>query len=295
MSGRDDLLAHLATGTTTVCQCWAVTRRDGVQLGFTDHDRDLVIGGLTYKAASGMTARALQQGTGLAVDNTEAVGALSDASVSEADLMAGRFDGAEVLNLMVNWKDVSQCIVQFRGFFGEVTRSAGEFKAELRGLAEALNQVQGLAYQKTCPAVLGDKACKFDLTQTGFSAEVAVVAIDAPGVYRIAALSGIADGWFARGRARVLTGDAAGIVGLIKFDKDQGTSRRLELWMDFARTPVVGDVIRLEAGCDKVAGTCQAKFNNFINFRGFPHIPGEDWMTSYPVSGKTNDGGSLVK
>ncbi len=295
MSGRDDLLTHLATGATTVCQCWAVTRRDGVQLGFTDHDRDLVIDGLTYKAASGMTARALQQSTGLAVDNSEAVGALSDASVSEADLQAGRFDGAQVLNLMVNWQDVSQRIVQFRGFFGEVTRSAGGFKAELRGLSEALNQVQGLAYQKTCPAVLGDSQCKFDLTQTGFSAQVAIVAIDAPGVYRIAALSGIAEGWFNRGRVRVLTGAATGIVGLVKFDKDQVISRRLELWVDFARPPVVGDTIRLEAGCDKVAGTCQGKFHNFINFRGFPHIPGEDWMTSYPVSGKNNDGGSLVK
>ena len=295
MSGRDDLLAHLATGTTTVCQCWAVTPRDGVQLGFTDHDRDLVIDGLVYKAASGMTARALQQGTGLAVDNSEAVGALSDASVSEADLLAGRFDGAEVLNLLVNWQDVSQRIVQFRGFFGEVTRSAGEFKAELRGLSEALNQVQGLAYQKTCPAVLGDASCKFNLSTAGFVAEVTVTGIEAPGVYRIASLAGVADGWFARGRVLVLTGDAAGIVGLVKFDKDEGTSRRLELWVDFARAPVVGDVIRLEAGCDKVASTCQRKFNNFINFRGFPHIPGEDWMTSYPVSGKNNDGGSLVK
>lgn len=295
MSGRDDLLAHLGTGVTTVCQCWAVTRRDGVQLGFTDHDRDLTIDGLVYKAASGMTARALQQGTGLAVDNSEAVGALSDASVSETDLMAGRFDGAEVLNLMVNWQDVSQRVVQFHGFFGEVTRAAGGFKAELRGLSEALNQVQGLAYQKTCPAVLGDAACKFDLDTAGFSAELAVVAIEAQGVYRIASLSGIADGWFARGRVRVLTGDAAGIVGLVKFDKEEGTARRLELWVDFAQAPVVGDLIRLEAGCDKVAVTCQTKFRNFINFRGFPHIPGEDWMTSYPVSGKSNDGGSLVK
>lgn len=295
MSGRDDLLAHLGTGTTTVCQCWMVTRKDGVRLGFTDHDRDLTIEGQVYKAASGMTARALQQSTGLAVDNSEAVGALNDASVREADLLAGRFDGAEVLNLLVNWQDVSQRIVQFRGFFGEVTRAAGGFKAELRGLSEALNQVQGLAYQKTCPAVLGDGQCRFDLSQTGFSAEVAIGAIEAPGVYRIAALSGIAEGWFSRGRVRIISGAAAGIVGLVKFDKDAGTERRLELWVDFVQAPVVGDVIRLEAGCDKVASTCQAKFNNFINFRGFPHIPGEDWMTAYPVSGKNNNGGSLFK
>ena len=292
---RDDLLAHLGTGTTTVCQCWAVTRHDGLQLGFTDHDHDLTFDGLTYKAATGMTARALHQGTGLAVDNSEAVGALSDASVSEADLMAGRFDGAEVVNLMVNWQDVSQRIVQFRGHFGEVARSGGSFRAELRGLSETLNQVQGLAYQKTCSAVLGDTRCQFDLDQARYSVEAAVAAVLAPGVYRIAAQSSISDGWFQRGRVVILTGSAAGGVGLIKFDKEDGTGRRLDLWVDFSAAPAVGDMIRLEAGCDKVAATCQVKFSNFINFRGFPQIPGEDWMTAYPTSGGNNDGGSLVK
>ena len=115
MSASAGILAHLATGATTVCQCWAVSRRDGVVLGFTDHDRDLAFEGIIFRAASGMTARALQTGTGLAVDNSEAVGALSDASVSEADLMAGRFDGAEVRNWIVNWLDVGQRLVQFRG------------------------------------------------------------------------------------------------------------------------------------------------------------------------------------
>ena len=294
-TGRDDLLNHLATGTTTVCQCWSVTRKDGEVLGFTDHDRDLSFEGVTFKAASGMTARALQQSTGLSVDNSEAIGALSDASVSEVDLLTGRFDGAEVRNWMVNWQDSSQRLLQFRGTFGEITRAAGSFKAELRGLSEALNQVQGLVYQRTCSAVLGDARCGFDLNRAGFSIEVPIDAVDAPGVYRITAQSTIADGWFRRGRVRVLTGASAGLVGLVKFDREDGTSRRIDLWVDLPLAPVVGDVIRMEAGCDKVAGTCQSKFANFSNFRGFPHIPGEDWMTSYPISGQTNDGESLFK
>jgi uncharacterized phage protein (TIGR02218 family) len=294
-TGRDDLLTHLITGATTVCQCWSVTRKDGEVLGFTDHDRDLTFEGITFKAASGMTARALQQSTGLSVDNSEAIGALSDASVSEADLLVGRFDGAEVRNWMVNWQDSSQRLLQFRGTFGEITRSAGAFKAELRGLSEALNQVQGLVYQKTCSAVLGDGRCGFDLNRSGFSIEVPIEAIDAPGSYRIAAQGSIADGWFRRGRVRVLTGAAAGLVGLVKFDREDGPSRRIDLWVDLALAPIVGDVIRLEAGCDKLAGTCQAKFSNFNSLRGFPHIPGDDWMTSYPISGRTNNGESLFK
>lgn len=80
--------------TTTRARAWRLQRADGLVLGFTDHDRDLTFDGTTFRAASGMTAKALAQATGLAVDNTEAVGALSDAGLTEADILAGHWDGA---------------------------------------------------------------------------------------------------------------------------------------------------------------------------------------------------------
>ena len=98
-----ELYDHLAGGQTTVCRAWLVTRRDGTTLGFTDHDRDLVFDGRIFRAESGLTARAVQQTTGLAVDNTEALGALSHAAVTEEDLLAGRYDAAEVRAWLVNW------------------------------------------------------------------------------------------------------------------------------------------------------------------------------------------------
>ena len=131
------LLEHLARGATTVCRAWSVRRRDGVVYGFTDHDCDLTFDGLLFKASSGMTARVLQQTTGFSVDNSEALGALSDAAVTEADLLSGRFDGAEVRSWLVNWADAAERAEQFRGSFGEITRVAGQFRAELRGQTEA--------------------------------------------------------------------------------------------------------------------------------------------------------------
>ncbi len=289
----EGLFQHLAGGQTTVCRAWLVTRRDGMRLGFTDHDRDLSFEGAVFRAESGLTARALQQTTGLAVDNTEAVGALSDVSVSEADLLAGRFDAAEVRAWLVNWANPEERLEQFRGTLGEVTRAAGAFRAELRGLTEALNQPQGRVYQRRCSAVLGDGQCRFDLAQPGYFAARAVETVVDRTVFRFGALGGFDDRWFERGRLVVTSGGAAGSVGLIKNDRTVGAGREIELWQAIGPEVMAGDLIRLEAGCDKDAETCRVKFTNFANFRGFPHIPGEDWLTSYPKAERTQQGQSL--
>jgi len=292
--GKQELLDHLATGTTTVCRAWAVTRADGTVMGFTDHDRSLRFGGISFKADSGLTAKALQQSTGLSVDNTEAMGALSDAAITEADILAGRYDGAEVQSWLVNWADVRQRMLLFRGTLGEITRAGGAFHAELRGLAERLNQVQGRVYHRHCSAVLGDGQCRFDTSLPGYSAEAAVQAVEGAVVLDFAGLETFEDRWFERGRLLVQTGAAAGLSGFVKSDRlaADGT-RRVELWQRLGADLASGDVVRLEAGCDKRSATCRQKFNNFLNFRGFPHIPGEDWLTSYPSSTTVNDGGSL--
>ncbi|MDJ0828035.1 MAG: DUF2163 domain-containing protein [Rhodobacter sp.] len=289
------LQAHLESGTTTLCRAWAVVRADGAAFGFTDHDRPLSFEGIDFKADSGLSAAAISQATGLAVDNTEAVGVLSDAALREDDIQAGRFDGAAVTAWLVNWADVDQRLVQFRGTLGEVKRSSGAFQAELRGLTEALNQPTGRVYQTPCAAVLGDAACGFDLDTPGYAAEIAVEAVEDRKLFRFAALAGFDDRWFERGRLRVLSGAAEGLVGLIKNDRLTAEGRSLELWQALGAAVAEGDTIRIEAGCDKRAGTCRLKFNNFLNFRGFPHIPGEDWLMAYPTDGQLHDGGSLVE
>lgn len=293
-AGREGFLAHLATGSTTVCRAWALRRRDGLVLGFTDHDQAFTFEGITFRADSGLTARALQQGTGLAVDNTQAMGALSDAAIGEEDIAAGRFDGAEVMCWQVNWQDVAQREMQFRGTLGEIRRVGGQFEAELRGLAEALNQVQGRVFHRSCAAVLGDGACRFDLDRPGFVVERAAEMVEDRQVFRFAGAGGQAAGWFERGRLVVQSGAAAGLTGLVKRDRQlPGGGREIELWESLRAEIAPGDMLRLEAGCDKRAETCAAKFGNFLNFRGFPHIPGDDWLASFPSSATANDGGRL--
>ncbi len=293
MTYPQPLKDHLAGGATTLARAFAVTRKDGKVLGFTDHDRDLSFDGITFRAGSGMTAKAIQQGTGLSVDNTEAFGALRSDAITEADILAGRYDGAEVRGWLVNWADVSVRALQFRGHMGEIVRSGGAFNAELRGLAEGLNQPQGLIFHARCSAVLGDGRCRFDLTQPGYAEERVVETVAGGRVFGFADFAGYEDRWFEKGRFRVLTGKAAGLVGAVKNDRiRKGTGREVELWQALGTAPAPGDMVRIEAGCDRRADTCRLKFANFDNFRGFPDIPGEDWLMSYPVGAGVNDGGS---
>lgn len=286
------LASHLDTGLTSVCRCWALTRRDGIVYGFTDHDRPLEFDGIVFKADTGLTASALQQVTGLAVDNTEAMGALSDEAVREMDINAGRFDGAEVTAWLVNWHDLEEREVRFQGSIGEIKRADGAFHAELRGVSERLNTPVGRVFQKPCQAVLGDARCCVDLRQPGYRAQVAIESSEAGRVFRFSELAGFDDRWFERGRFVVKSGDAVGLLGLIKNDRLDRGQRVIELWEELRLPLRVGDLVELEAGCDKRVETCRLKFQNIENFQGFPHIPGEDWLMTYPTEGGANDGGS---
>lgn len=285
------LQAHLATGCTTIARLWVLTRRDGQRMGFTDHDRDLTLDGLTCRAGAGLSGRALEQVTGLAPDNTEAAGALSDAGLTEGDILAGRYDGAEIQVWEANWRDLAQRRLVFRGALGEITRQGGAFRADLRGLSDGLTQPGGRVYATSCGAVLGDSACRVDLDQPAYSADLIVGQVNGATLHLPA--SDHAAQWFRHGRLLVLSGAAQGLDAMIRDDRLADGARVLTLWQELRAKLAPGDQVRVQAGCDRMAETCRVKFANFLNFRGFPNLPGEDWVAAYPRAGHPRDGRAL--
>ena len=68
----------------------------------------------------------------------------------------------------------------------------------------------------------------------------------------------------------------------------------IELWQMMAEPVVAGDIFVVTAGCDKRFATCRDRFANTVNFRGFPHIPGNDFLVRYAIDGEAgHDGKSL--
>jgi uncharacterized phage protein (TIGR02218 family) len=289
------LAAHLAGAVTSLCHCWKLMRRDGVTFGFTDHDRDIVFDGVVYAARSGLEAAEATAELGFAIGGGEVSGALVSAGLTEDDIASGFYDDASVETWLVNWSDVSQRLLLDIGSLGEIRRADGTFVAEVRGLMHRLDEERGRLFGATCSADLGDARCGIDLASASYGASGAVTRTD--GALVIAA-SGIAggDGRYTAGRLIWTSGANSGVAVEVKVHRAIAGTDEFELWQRAPQSIAPGDTFRVTAGCDKTHGTCRRKFDNIVNFRGFPHMPGNDFIIRMPRQGEPGlDGGSLFQ
>ena len=287
------LQGHLDSGTTTLSWCWRLTRNDGAVFGFTDHDLSLAFDGTTFEPESGFTASEIRSGSDLAVDAQEAEGVLTSDTITETDILDGRWDNAEVEIWRINWADTSQRALLRRGAIGQIRRGRLLFVAEMRSLAHVLGQTIGRTFQASCDAALGDMRCGVDLSDPALKASGTVVSISGDRAFTISGLSGFADGWFALGTLSWLSGANTGRKAEVLSYALTGADVTITLLEAPVRPIEVGNTFDISAGCDKRFETCQSKFANAVNFRGFPHIPGQDTIIRYAAKGDANAGSVL--
>ncbi|EPE99027.1 DUF2163 domain-containing protein [Rhizobium grahamii] len=287
------LAIHLNSDATTLCHAWRVTRRDGVVLGFTDHDHDLAFADTGFTAASGFSASATEEEAGLPAATSDVAGGFSSGAITEDDLQRGAYDGARVEVFLVNWSVPAQHLLIKVQEIGEVVRDAGQFRAELRSFAHRLNQPQGRVYGRRCDAALGDGRCDVDLAQPQFRAEGIVALVRDESHIQVSGIGSMGDGFFRFGELAFLDGVAEGQGGIAESYSD--TEGEVTLWLPLTVLPDVGDRVRLTAGCDKAFATCRTKFSNHLNFKGFPHIPGADFAYTYADGETVHDGSPLFK
>lgn len=259
---------------TTLALCWRLERRDGVALGLTDHDRDLLIDGLVHRAAPGMTPSAIKRSATLEIDTMDASGVLTSDLITARDLAAGRWDGARVALFAVDWTDPVQTVPLGEGTIGAVETRDGAFTAELRGASAVLARAVVEDTAPTCRAELGDRRCRVAMAGrqriarlVGASANV--LTLDAPEPSANA---------YGEGLLRWLGGANAGVDQAIA--RSAGVEVTLRAEPRFAPAP--GTQLLLIEGCDKTIATCTQRFGNALNFRGEPFLPGIDLLTRYP-------------
>lgn len=258
---------------SSIALTWRIERCDGVAIGLTSHDRDLVIDGFAYGAAPGMTPSAVRRSVDLSADTMEASGALTAAAINARDLIAGRWDGARVAVAAIDWSDGSLVADLGEGRIGAVEFGDGGFTAELAGVAQLLDRPVAEATSPECRAELGDVRCR--VAMAGRRRFARVAAADAA-VLTLDTAEPVANA-YGGGLLRWVSGGNAGLDDSIAASAGMTVTLR-----EPPRFAGEGALVMLVEGCDKSFATCAARFANAANFRGEPFLPGIDLLTRYP-------------
>lgn len=256
----------------TAATYWRVFRRDGVAVSFTSHDKDLTFGGILHRAAPGMVPTAVRLTSDLSEENAGVEGALSHDAIKESDLASGLFDNAAIEVGVVDWQTLENHAV-YNGTLGRIEDDRRGFSGELRSAKSVLEQDLVPRTSPTCRAGFCGHGCGLSaprFTRTGIADGV-----DADlNRIRISAISG--DDYL-DGQVRFLDGPQTGIAFAIVavdgewFALDRPLSEALE----------EGTPVEVREGCDHTLNTCSSRFDNAVNFRGEPFLPGNDLLARY--------------
>lgn len=290
----EDFAAHLAQGETTTAHCWIVLRGDGVTLGFTDHDRALTVEGTVCATTSGLDGGEVPTRLGAQVETGEVLGVLASEAIDEDDILLGRYDGARVETWLVNWAAPEQRLRLRVDTIGEIIREDGVFRAELRSPQQALNVTRGRLYQGLCDAVVGDKRCGVDLDLPEHRSTATVIAVIDPFQVLVSGLSGFDEGWFGFGMGHWSGGKRAGLADPVLTHRRTPDGDVLGFAAKVGAWVADGDTLAVTVGCDRRFATCKVRFGNEVNFRGFPHVPGSDYVLRHPRRGDALDGRAVV-
>lgn len=282
------LAAHVATRATSLATALKITRTDGQVYGFTSHDRDALISGVTYSANPGLDVSDIVIAANLAVGNLELT-TLHDGTVfSTAEILGGVWRNAAFVIFRYNWASLGDGIdTLLTGTLGELQLKQNSVVAELRDLRQYLQQAVGSASSKTCRYRLGstDKnnggLCLKVINVAPFTMPFTVTGVTSSQVFRDSARTEAAD-WFGAGEILWLTGNNAGISAKVKTYAADGT---FTLVLPMLSAVQIGDTGTAIAGCRKrLEEDCRDKFNIVVNFGGEPHRQGIDSITESPAA-----------
>lgn len=265
-----DYQSHLESGATKLCYCLKIVRTDGVELGLTSHDQDLEIDGLTYHAAYGYEPTATRSTADMSPDNVDIEGILGSVGIPRADIAAGLYDNARLYVFRTRWDQPAYGDDKMiTGWWGEAELRDHSYRTTFVGLEQALRQNVGRKIGPQCDATLGDGRCKVDLGPI----TVAGTVTTGSGVSQFADASRAeADGYFDGGLVTWTTGENSGL----SMEVETYAAGVFQLRLPMPDAIEAGDDYTVYPGCRKTPADCKTKFNNYINFQGFPDLPGAD-------------------
>lgn len=288
--------SHLQADCTTLAQLYKIVRKDGNVYCFTDHDKDISTvgleayfsdadpstGGHIYLAAvGGLTPSAIENKADLSVDNQEVTAIIDSVVIKENELRYGMWDSADVEIRLVNWAVLTQGEIKLRkGNLGALSMKNGILTAEVLGMTNPLQVLQGRSFGPSCDAELGDSRCQAVVPVHNGSCNTNP-SIGSNDSHHIAPYSGLDNrvGFYNDGILTFTGGDNSGLSFQVKY----WDGHTLTLTMALFAPVEDGDTFVVSPGCDhQINGDCKKKFDNVANFQGFNKMPGQDAIMQYP-------------
>lgn len=269
---RDELLTTYAHRHARL---YRIARTDGVVVRLTDHSAPIEFDGESYQPTNSANASAVIARSGLGESSFDTAGAITSDLITEADLRAGRYRGAEILEILVDFRFPFLGALELTRAWVDKTRIRGaNWEAECLGISGKLEVKVGGLLEKRCNYKLGEMAtCGLDIVPlSNYYAPVSHV-LDARS-FRVQDLGSTRPlGWFAYGSAIFRSGPNDGLEFLI-----QSYDNANQLVVLGAQPPAslaVGHRVDLIVGCDRSLAKCNA-FGNSLNFGGLPYLPTTD-------------------
>jgi uncharacterized phage protein (TIGR02218 family) len=291
------IAAMLGTTQLTLARCAKLVLRDGTELGFTDHDRDLVVPldndlyePITYRAGFGMISGEIDLALGLEADNTEVTFPINE-MISRAAVLARRFHMADAYLFDVDWtQDAPEAMEIMAGYVGDARPERNMAIFEIRSQADRWNTTIGRLLNPRCKADFGDVLC--GKTPTVY--ETTVVEAISNMRFRVGLPDNFADDFFRYGTAEFTSG-ALGSTWPFEIIAFDGYLQEVEVLSPMPGFPANGDTVLLRNGCSRVkkaddptVPTCLTH-DNVLRFRGFDQVPGTDRFVRFPIPGAAGE------
>lgn len=272
----NELLALISGTEFKKADLYTITLQNGSVLRFTDYDVSIVIGGNTFLADSIVLDRTkIKNATGLEVNeltitaystNVVTIGGIPFLKFCEQ----GGLDGALVKLercFMAEVTDTSAgSVTLFSGRVATVDVTRSKATITVKAWTELLNaQMPRNLIQPSCVHTLYDGGCK--LIKAAFG--VASVVADGSSQSQLLCALAQVSGYFDLGTIGFTSGANNGLTRSVK----SYTVGVINLSFPLPSAPAPGDAFTVFPGCDKTQATCTNKFNNLVNFRGFPYVP----------------------
>lgn len=269
----------LIQGAHRPATLWKITREDGEEYRFTDHDTKLEFDGEEYTPVSGVTASARQKQDMLKARNIEVRGVIASDAITTADLRAGKFRGAILHERIVDWRYPWNEIGHQKYIIESTIFSSEEWSAQIVGLSGWLRHKYGNVYSPICRRDLGDEWCGVNLAAFTANREVDTVVTNRLKFVMTVCCADL--NWWRYGK--IVWGPLTANSGIISEVKEfDNVTNEITLQLRTPHDFEAGDNFDITAGCDKTFSECKSKFTNGVNFGGYPDIPGSDQMLKTP-------------